>query len=69
MIAKCITDCAGDFWDITIGKEYEVLEDKKNYMLYICDNKEVTEERYLIKDDSGTNYYYYPATCFEIISC
>ena len=67
MKAKCISDCCGDFWDITVGKEYEVVEHIPEYLMYITNGKKVTEERYRIKDDSES-LYPYPISCFEIVS-
>lgn len=67
MKVKCINDSCGDFWDITIGKEYEIIKHVPDYLLYIAFGKNVTEERYKIKDDIG-DIYSYPATCFKIVT-
>jgi hypothetical protein len=59
---KCINNCCGDFWGITVGKEYNVLE-KREVIQYSTPEKTVTEPRYRIVDDTNTEYLY-PTYCF-----
>lgn len=66
MKVKCINDCEGDFFDITVDKEYEVIEHITDFLMYVIDGKKITEERYMIKDDISC-IYPYPVTCFETI--
>lgn len=65
MIGKCISDCCGDYSDITIGKTYEILKEK-DFLMYVANGTEHTEVKYLIKDDLGEEYWY-PVECFELI--
>ncbi|MBZ9622984.1 hypothetical protein G9F71_008960 [Clostridium sp. FP2] len=67
MKVKCVNDCCGDFWDITVGKEYEVIEHIPEHLMYVSRNAKVTEERYKVRGDNGCEHSY-PVTCFEIVS-
>ena len=52
MRIKCLSTQNGDYFDIEIGKEYEVIKTIGN--------------RYLIKDDIDCEYSY-PISCFKNI--
>lgn len=66
MEVLCVHNCEGDFWDITPGNKYTVIEHLPDYLMYISNGKRITEERFKIKNDDG-DMYSYPIGCFKVL--
>lgn len=62
MIKKCISNCCEGFKNLTIDKDYEVLDIKSSVSFRTPEN-EGSEIMLKIVDDSGVENFY-PAYCF-----
>jgi hypothetical protein len=62
MLVKCISNCSGDYYGLTIGREYKVIEEKE---ILVCRTLEGDwkETRIRVHDDLDDDYLY-PKSCF-----